>query len=53
VKKRKEEIVEPESPQSVKERAMKWWNETIMGTTASYVLFVSHAAWIRMLVRDC
>lgn len=52
VKKRKEEIVEPESPQSVKERAVKWWNETILGTTtASYVLVVSHGAWIRMLVQ--
>ena len=51
VKKRKEEIEEPESPQSVKERAVKWWNETIVGTTASYVLVVSHGAWIRMLVQ--
>jgi broad specificity phosphatase PhoE len=52
VKKRKEDIVEPESPQSVKERAVKWWNETILGTTtASYVLVVSHGAWIRMLVQ--
>lgn len=42
---------EPESPQSVKERAMKWWNETIVGITASYVLIVSHGAWIRLLVR--
>jgi hypothetical protein len=32
------EIQEPESPQSVKERAIKWWNETVVGTTASYVL---------------
>ena len=51
LKKRKEDIVEPESPQSVKERAKKWWNETIIGTTASYVLVVSHGAWIRMLVQ--
>jgi len=51
VKKGKEEIVEPESPQSVKERAVKWWNETILGTTASYVLIVSHGAWIRLLVQ--
>jgi broad specificity phosphatase PhoE len=51
MKKRKEEIAEPESPQSVKERAVKWWNETIIGTTASYVLVVSHGAWIRMLVQ--
>src|ERR1700720_406180 len=51
MKKRKEEVVEPESPQSVKERAVKWWNETIVGTTASYVLIVSHAAWIHMLVQ--
>ena len=60
LKKRKEDIVEPESPQSVKERAVKWWNETIVGTgtetetaatAASYVLVVSHAAWIRMLVQ--
>jgi len=50
MKKRKEEIVEPESPQSVKERAVKWWNETIVGTTtASYVLVVSHGSWIRIL----
>jgi broad specificity phosphatase PhoE len=51
VKKRIEDIVEPESPQSVKERAVKWWNETIVGTTASYVLVVSHGAWIRLLVQ--
>src|SRR6266849_7002225 len=52
MKKRKEEIVEPESPQSVKERAVKWWNETIVGTTtASYVLVVSHGSWIRILVQ--
>jgi broad specificity phosphatase PhoE len=52
VKKRKEEIVEPESPQSVKGRAVKWWNETIIGTTtASHVLVVSHGAWIRLLVQ--
>jgi broad specificity phosphatase PhoE len=51
LKKRKEDIVEPESLQTVKERARKWWNETIMGTTASYVLVVSHGAWIRMLVQ--
>jgi broad specificity phosphatase PhoE len=47
----RKEIQEPESPQSVKERAMKWWNETIVGTTASYVLIVSHGAWIRLLVQ--
>jgi probable phosphoglycerate mutase len=51
VKKRKQEIVEPESPRSVKERAVKWWNEAIIGTTASYVLVVSHGAWIRTLVQ--
>lgn len=51
MKERKEDIVEPESPQSVKERAVKWWNETIIGTTASYVLVVSHGAWIRLLVQ--
>jgi broad specificity phosphatase PhoE len=55
VKKKKEEIVEPESPQSVKERAVKWWNETILGTgttaAVSYVLIVSHGAWIRVLVQ--
>ena len=54
LKKRKEDIVEPESPQSVKERAVKWWNETIAGTgttNASYVLVVSHGAWIRTLVK--
>lgn len=45
------EIQEPESPQSVKERAVKWWNETIVGGTASYVLVVSHGAWIRLLVQ--
>ena len=43
--------MEPESPQSVKERAVKWWNETIIGTDASYVLVVSHGAWIRLLVQ--
>lgn len=51
MKERKENMVEPESPQSVKERAVKWWNETMIGTTASYVLVVSHGAWIRSLVR--
>ena len=55
MKKRKEEIIEPESPQSVKERAVKWWNETIAGTekttASSYVLIVSHGAWIRILVQ--
>lgn len=51
LKKSKEEILEPESPRSVKERAVKWWNETIVGTTTSYVLIVSHGAWIRMLVQ--
>jgi len=51
LKKSKGEMVEPESPQSVRERAVKWWNETIVGTTASYVLIVSHAAWIRVLVQ--
>ena len=54
LKKKKEDIVEPESPQSVKERAVKWWNETIVGTgttAASYVLIVSHGAWIRLLVQ--
>ncbi len=42
---------EPESPEAVKERAMTWWNETIVGTTASCVLIVSHGAWIRLLVQ--
>jgi broad specificity phosphatase PhoE len=51
VKKKREDVVEPESPQSVKERAVKWWNETIIETAASYVLVVSHGAWIRMLVQ--
>jgi len=45
------EIQEPESPQSVKERAIKWWKETIARTTASYVLIISHGAWIRLLVQ--
>lgn len=49
--KKSTEILEPESPRNVKERAVKWWNETIVGTTASYVLIVSHGAWIRMLVQ--
>jgi broad specificity phosphatase PhoE len=51
VKRDRREIQEPESPQSVKERAVKWWNETIVGATASYVLVVSHGAWIRLLVQ--
>ena len=51
LKMRKEEMLEPESPQSVKERAVKWWNETIIGSDASYVLVVSHGAWIRLLVQ--
>jgi len=45
------EMDEPESPEAVKERAMTWWNETIVGTTASCVLIVSHGAWIRLLVQ--
>lgn len=45
------EMDEPESPKAVKARAMTWWNETIVGTTASYVLIVSHGAWIRLLVQ--
>lgn len=49
--KKSTEILEPESPRNVTERAVKWWNETIVGTTASYVLIVSHGAWIRMLVQ--
>jgi broad specificity phosphatase PhoE len=44
-------IQEPESPQSVKERSIKWWNETIVGSNVSYVLVVSHGAWIRLLVQ--
>ena len=44
-------IKEPESPKSVKERATKWWNETIVEATASYVLIISHGAWIRLLVQ--
>jgi len=52
VKEREEEIDEPESPQSVKNRAVKWWNETVLGTTASsHVLVVSHGGWIRRLVQ--
>lgn len=47
----KREIREPESPQSVKERAMTWWNEAIVGTIASCILVVSHGAWIRLLVQ--
>jgi len=42
---------EPESSEAVKARAMTWWNETIVGTTASSVLIVSHGAWIRLLVQ--
>ncbi|KAI0302197.1 histidine phosphatase superfamily [Russula brevipes] len=45
------EVREPESAQSVKERAVAWWNETIVGTAASHVLIVSHGAWIRLLVQ--
>jgi broad specificity phosphatase PhoE len=45
------EMDEPESPEAVKERAMTWWNETIVGTTASCVLIVGHGAWIRLLVQ--
>ena len=48
---KRKETQEPESPQSVKERAIKWWNETIVGATATYVLIVSHGAWIRLLVQ--
>ena len=44
-------VDDPESPEAVKKRAMAWWNETIVGTTASYVLIVSHGAWIRLLVQ--
>jgi broad specificity phosphatase PhoE len=42
---------EPESPEAVKKRAMAWWNKTIVGTTASCVLVVSHGHWIRMLLK--
>jgi probable phosphoglycerate mutase len=42
---------EPESPEATKKRAMAWWNETIVGTTASCVLVVSHGDWIRSLVK--
>ena len=45
------EADEPESPEAVKKRALAWWNETIAGATASCVLIVSHAAWIRLLVQ--
>jgi len=49
------EIKEPERVESVKKRAVTWWNETIAaapetGSTASCVLIVSHGAWIRLLV---
>jgi 2,3-bisphosphoglycerate-dependent phosphoglycerate mutase len=47
----RKEIREPESPKAVTERAMAWWNETIVGTTASCVLMVSHGGWIRLLVQ--
>jgi len=50
----KKDIKEPESAESVKKRAVTWWDETIGGpeprTTASCVLVVSHGAWIRLLV---
>jgi len=50
----KREIKEPESAESVKNRAVTWWDETVArsetGTTASCVLIVSHGAWIRLLV---
>ncbi|KAI9450259.1 histidine phosphatase superfamily [Russula earlei] len=39
-----------ESSESVTRRAVTWWNETIVGTTASHVLVVSHSAWISRLV---
>jgi len=42
---------EPESPEAAKKRAMAWWNETVVGTTASCVLVVSHGDWIRLLVQ--
>jgi probable phosphoglycerate mutase len=41
---------EPESPEAVMERALAWWNDTIVGTTASCVLITSHGAWIRLLL---
>jgi broad specificity phosphatase PhoE len=44
-------IREPESPKVVRERGMTWWRETIIGTTASCVLIVSHGSWIRNLVQ--
>ncbi|KAI0306421.1 phosphoglycerate mutase-like protein [Multifurca ochricompacta] len=45
------EIREPESPEAVMKRAMTWWNETVVGTNASFILVVSHGAWIRLLVQ--
>lgn len=47
----RKELREPESPKAVTKRAMAWWNETIVGTTASCVLIVSHGGWIRLLVQ--
>ena len=44
-------VREPESSTVVRERGMTWWRETIIGTTASYVLIVSHGSWIRTLVQ--
>ena len=48
---KREEADEPESLEAVKKRAMAWWNETIVGATASCVLIVSHGAWIRLLMQ--
>jgi len=45
------EMDEPESPEVVKEHAIMWWNEMIVGMTTSCVLIISHGAWIRLLVQ--
>jgi broad specificity phosphatase PhoE len=47
----KGEVDGQERSEAVKKRAMAWWNETIVGTAASYALIVSHAAWIRLLLQ--
>lgn len=45
------EIHNPESPKAVTQRAMEWWNATVVGTTSKHILIVSHGAWIRLLVQ--
>lgn len=47
----KKNIRHPETPEAVARRAMEWWNATVVGAPAKYILIVSHSAWIGWLLR--